>query len=546
MGEKIEKKAKRARDAPNPSSNSKKARESHEAGEQSIANTESDIKKGKSKAKNESSSSLSIVNHERDTAKVITLDQQHAYDVGAVLVSASDFALPKDIPFTLHHQVSSASASQEQRGASLEDGLILSGESDSMDYVGWNWDLNASVGNDSAVRRDAKGYSGEYLVGIYDPEERTVTLRAAPMFNLRRSVKSLSSLSINGSSGLSDWQKRVVARRDLGEAFGNRKTKAKARAEDRMKVDTSNMLDIVNTLQDGIEDTKQNIPSFDQMNAEAEQARPIPPPNFKALTPYEAYPLEILIPDAVFRLLSTRSLESVVSQVEMAKALPIRAAQSSWLKERIWNMIQSAKLRKTNQGKGSSNVKAKIEFDEDGLPIENEEESSMDAAPTNGILKTSRQDARTKLKVAFYIALLWSFLSLARGGSKGGEKEQLLHKLRLHNLSGGDQILSELYSQFTEQQRGSKRGSITNFSETKLYAYMFALCLHLEDFSIDTAPLSRDLALPPAKVTDIFRSLGCTSANKPVTNADGTSRTQRRTILKIPFELPKPRKGRRT
>ncbi|MCO5589773.1 hypothetical protein L7F22_043742 [Adiantum nelumboides] len=414
-----------------------------------------------------------------------------------------------------------------------------------MDYVGWNWDLNASIGNDTAVRRDAKGYSGEYLVGIYDPEERTVTLRAAPMFQLRRSVKSLSNLSINGSSGLSDWQKRVVARRDLGEAFGNRKTKAKARAEDRMKVDTSNMLNIVNTLQDGIENTKQSIPSIDEMNAEAELARPIPPPNFKAQSPHQAYPLEVLIPDAIFRLLSTRSLEEVESQVELAKALPVRAAQSTWLKDRMWNMIQSAKLRKMNQGKGSSSAKAKVEFDEDGLPVENEDESSMDTAPTNGILKTSRQDARTKLKVAFYIALLWSFLTVAKGGSKGGEKEQLLFKLRLHNLSGGDQILSDLFSQFSEQERGSKRGTITPFTETKLHAYMFALCLHLEDFSIDTTPLANDLAIPPSRVADIFRSLGCTSANKTVTNADGTSRSQRRTILKIPFELPKPRKGRR-
>ncbi|PWN33795.1 uncharacterized protein FA14DRAFT_185336 [Meira miltonrushii] len=545
MGEKSDKKEKRSRDASSSSSASKKARKSQEASEHSISQNESGVKKGKGKAKDGQISTSADTTQDRETAKIKTLDQQHAYDVGAVLVSASDFALPKDIPFTLHHQPGSTSASQEQRGASLEDGLILSGESDSMDYVGWNWDLNASVGNDSAVRRDAKGYSGEYLVGIYDPEERTVTLRAAPMFNLRRSVKSLSNLSINGSSGLSDWQKRVVARRDLGEAFGNRKTKAKARAEDRMKVDTSNMLDIVNTLQDGIEDTKQNIPSIDEMNAEAEHARPIPPPNFKAQTPHEAYPLEVLIPDAIFRLLNTRTLEGVESQAELAKALPVRASQSPWLKERIWNMIQSAKFRKMNQGKGGSPTKAKVEFDEDGLPIENEDESSMDTAPTNGILKTSRQDARTKLKVAFYISILWSFLSVARGGSKGGEKEQLLFKLRLHNLPGGDQILADLFSQFTEQERGSKRGSITNFTETKLYAYMFALCLHLEDFSIDTAPLARDLTVPPTKVTDIFRSLGCTSANKTVTNSDGTSRAQRRTILKIPFELPKPRKGRR-
>lgn len=42
-------------------------------------------------------------------------------------------------------------------------------------------------------------------------------------------------------------------------------------------------------------------------------------------------------------------------------------------------------------------------------------------------------------------------------------------------------------------------GQVTSFTETKLYAYMFALCLHLENFSIDPTSLSKDLGLKPTR-----------------------------------------------
>ena len=48
----------------------------------------------------------------------------------------------------------------------------------------------------------------------------------------------------------------------------------------------------------------------------------------------------------------------------------------------------------------------------------------------------------------------------------------------------------------------------------------------------------------PTRVTEIFRSLGCTPAKKSVMQADGTSKQERMLVLKCPLELPKPRKGR--
>lgn len=43
------------------------------------------------------------------------------------------------------------------------------------------------------------------------------------------------------------------------------------------------------------------------------------------------------------------------------------------------------------------------------------------------------------------------------------------------------------------------RYQVTGFTETKLLAYMFALALHLDYFTIDAASLANDLGLPPTK-----------------------------------------------
>lgn len=102
-----------------------------------------------------------------------------------------------------------------------------------------------------------------YMVGIYDPSTSTVELRAAPAFIVRRSIKALNdvSASISGygvNDGTMDWDSRVAARRDLGEAFGNRKTKLKAKADDRMKVNTANMTGIMETVQKEIEENSRD------------------------------------------------------------------------------------------------------------------------------------------------------------------------------------------------------------------------------------------------------------------------------------------------
>lgn len=323
-----------------------------------------------------------------------------------------------------------------------------------------------------------------------------------------------------------------------------------------MKVDTSNMADVMDTLRSNIDETMNGLPTADAIEQQADLARPIPPPNLKALTPQEAYPIHVLIPDTVLRMLQTRSLETTESSDELGKFVPAPAANASWIKERMWALVQASQLRKGNAASATSPSK-KIDFSEDGAimgpsPAPGSGADSGASVATSSILKTSKEDSRLKLKIVLYISLLWGFAKFAGGRGNGGDKEVLLGKLRLNRMSGGELILDDLFTRFAQAQRGAKRAQLTSFTETKLYAYMFALSLHLDDFSLDPVPLARDLAMGPQRVAEVFKSLGCSTTTAPRQGAvaggggggDG-QRVQRRVILKCPVELPKVRQVRR-
>jgi DNA-directed RNA polymerase I subunit RPA49 len=441
MASGVEAKAKRKETADSPVA-VKKARASN--------GLESD--KGKSRMREESSTKVfGTFDKEgtvKDKSKVVlrTASKHNAYEIGPVLVSSSDFVPPRDVEYTLHHRQAASSSSSSQ-GASLRDRLVFAGESDTMDYVAWNFDMNASVDDEAKTRQEARGYSGEYMVGVYDPEKSTVTLRAAPVFALTRSIKALGSLSMDQSSGTRDWQERMQARRGLGETFGNRKTKLKARNADRMKVDTSNMLDVMGIMQEGIEEATYNIPTEEDMKEEADQSRPMPPANLNALVPQEAYPLNQLIPDAIFRLLNVKLLQNVESASQLGRLLPFDGPNHSvWLKDRMWPLIQVSQL-------AHNKMKNKMELDDD--------EEAQFVAATSGILKSStganRQESKINLKILWYIALMWSFVKIVARRDKGGDKEALLKKLKLDQTHGGEAILDDLFARFAQTERGALR-----------------------------------------------------------------------------------------
>ncbi|PWN53433.1 RNA polymerase I associated factor, A49-like protein [Violaceomyces palustris] len=433
-----------------------------------------------------------------------------AREAGPVLASFADFTPSPSTPFTLYRAEPLAGA--PVNGEGIQDRLVLAGETDTIEYLGDNW----RFGN----LEENKGYTGEYMLGVYDPSTSSVTLRSAPLFTVSRSVKALNDLvGMADERESQDWSVRVQARRDLGEAFGNRKAKAAVRNQDRMKVDTRNMEGILDQVTEGIEDSTASLPTKEVLEATANQARPVPPANLQAEHPSEAYALSDLIPPNVLKQLSIKRLIDCQDQASLAAALPVPGPRHSrWLVTRTWSAVQNAQHSQASSSTTS--------FDSDGQAI---------PKPGGG------EEARNRVKVALYIALLWAF----RKNSKLADRSVLVEKLKLEGEQ--EPVLEDMIRRFTETQRGSNKPQLTTFSETKLLAYMFALCLHLDNFSVDSQSIASDLALAPKRVSDIFKSLGCTSADRVQHGIDDNSkeysRKEKRMILKLPLVFPKVSRG---
>ncbi|GAB1523388.1 DNA-directed RNA polymerase I subunit rpa49 [Rhizoctonia solani] len=116
-------------------------------------------------------------------------------------------------------------------------------------------------------------------------------------------------------------------------------------------------------------------------------------------------------------------------------------------------------------------------------------------------------------------------LSKATGDPRAALRE------RLDSATVPDLVFDGLLERFTETARGG-RPTVTSQTETKLFTYLLALCLRIDAFSTVILPLANDLKISPVKLTTYFKSLGC--------KIQGTG-DERRAVLTVPLEFPKPR-----
>ncbi|CAD6930784.1 unnamed protein product, partial [Tilletia controversa] len=359
------------------------------------------------------------------------------------------------------------------------------GQDDVMFYHNTNWRPKPLTPDGKRPPAD-KGYSGQYLIGVRDPNTNTITLHRAPMFTMTRLVSSLQNLSaIKDDSGPSaDWSARVAARRDLGDVFGTKKAKATVRAQDRLKVDASHMTAMLEEVADGIDESAAVLPTVEDITETEAKGKPGPVPDMAATTPAEVYPPNVLIPSSILSTLPIQRLLTSDDEASMRKVLPQPGpGQSDWVSSRMWALVKRVKAN-SSHGEG-------------------------------GILRTNREEARVKLRMAFYLALLWAF---RKNRGVLDDKATLMGKLRIDGASNGEVIVDDLLSRFAETPRGGGKPILTTTSETRLFTHICALALHLDDFAVDPHDLALALNIPSAKVIDYFKSIGCTvsDVNVPV------------------------------
>lgn len=458
----------------------------------------------------------------------------------AYTVDSPSFTPPKSMTLyhKKHHTTSSSSSSSSS--ATTSDSLVIGhrpSHSPNIIVESTNWDLT-DIDTDAEKAR-AKGFPGSYLIGIYDPATRKVSLHPAPLLSISRSIVP------QGPDGSDASSARIQAnynsaRRDLGELFGNRKQKLAMRNADRMKVDTTGMAeDILQGITDSVQDSKvESQPSSQhdggagaadpsQPSAAELATRPIPTPHLDATSPEFVYPLSELFPPQVSTNVNPTPLIHATDIDHIKKILPGPVYQSKWLQARIWSRVLANRR-------------------------------AADEEAPSGILKSSSSSPqKTQVKQLLYIAILWSIRSLAQQtrGRILGDRNALKEKLKLQRRNGegadpsAEALLDQILALYCEKERQNNRLHLTPFLETKLLATICALCLHIDGFQSDPEMIASGMGLQPVKIKEVLKSLGCstryrqsidTSANQ---DADKKAKKEKVMVLKCPVVLPSGRSG---
>jgi DNA-directed RNA polymerase I subunit RPA49 len=298
----------------------------------------------------------------------------------------------------------------------------------------------------------AKAQAGcRYLIGIHNSRTGKTVFRPAPLHLVTRTIKAHKSLSTGDSTVPLGYSE---ARTALGQSFGTKKAQAALRAAERNKVDVNAMKDVVGYLQKGIEAGTVDLPTEEQAAETAASARQIPPLNEDAVTPEEVYPLHSVIPEVEWNAISiSEMLEDGLTLGLRMRTLP--NARSEWIGDHMKQEFSSDKPKKRS------------------------------------------------LKMIYYIAALLVFRRVTR--SKELDRDNITQKME--GIPGV--IVEGMMNRFMEVPRSGSKFKATKDKQNLLCTYIFALCLKVDQFYTDTTVLSRDLALAPASVNTLFKSLGC-------------------------------------
>jgi DNA-directed RNA polymerase I subunit RPA49 len=207
------------------------------------------------------------------------------------------------------------------------------------------------------------------------------------------------------------------------------------------------MRGVLGALQDRVAANTSALPSKEEAVAQADAARPIPPHDPAATDPAGAYPLAGIVPPPEWAALPAAALVAAGDAKARAALLPHTRSDYVW-----------AHLR------------------------------TVFAAP-----KPKTEDVRTLV----YISYLLAFRGLARTLDSADAV-----RARLRGVPAP--VLDGLLARFAEAARGSTACAPlrlcavrpqTGATETKLLTHLFALCLRLDDYAVDTAVLAKDLSM---------------------------------------------------
>ena len=351
--------------------------------------------------------------------------------------------------------------------------FLMHGESATLDYNGQTEDDD----------------NNEYLVGLYDPLNKSIDLYRAPYVNARVSAKS--ARKFDGPSIKSQGTRNIAQRNALGEAFGTKKAKSAIASAERNRIDADKLADIEMDIIDNVSKSTQDLPTREKMAQEVVDDRPTPVANVDATNVEDIYPVHNIIPSKEWSYLRIQPLLDEDNDSARLELLPY--SKSSYIAKTLPSLIN--------------------------------------------------QNNHEKLQLLMYASLLFGVYTNRRVRDKESLMTRLQNKVSEVLVDG---VLERFTIAKASQFGKSKDRSfvIDPHHEDKLLCYLLAIILHLNNFMVELPPLAHELNMKPTRLVGLFKALGATIKSATVGQAEAfgipknMAATYKIASLKVPFKLP--------
>jgi len=313
------------------------------------------------------------------------------------------------------------------------------------------------------------------LPALYDPSTSTLQINpSTPLYLLAHRAKRLRTAALPSSASKESKIEWRVKRNDLGEVFGTRKAKSQIKAAERNKVDVGAMQGVKGHLMESIgERMEEGEYAFEFSLYIAliwRGAGPvgpsdlIPAPNLTTSEVSEIYSRDTLIPPAEYSSIDVSNILHARDDKGRSASLPWR--RSRWIEDKMRMIVQSASSGSTKR----VTLLVCLLF-----------------ASLN--IVADRKESR---RMCYYLSTILLLHDLA----------PQLHKIPRTDLPAKfpgvpEQLRNGCISRFTESS--GKRYTVTDKTRTKLLAWICALYLSLNDWTIPVGTVAAELKLSIGK-----------------------------------------------
>lgn len=324
-----------------------------------------------------------------------------------------------------------------------------------------------------------------YCIAIENTQNNVFDVIPVPLVHLECHVKAQK---IHEESQEKNYEKEKM---ELGEAFGSKRMKKTIQNKALHTISTQQLEDVSHIMINNIKETTKNMSNIEEIHTDTHANLPIPPPNTQTTELKEVYSLSDIISPSELSAIHIKTIIQESNERNRTALLPFK--NSRYINEHLTKALSAKKKNKRH------------------------------------------------IKLLYYASLLMAFYT----------NHQLVSKKDLLTKKLGDPpliLVDNLITRFSEYARSRTnhetiQSVITSYGVDKILCYLFALCLIIDDFSVDINLLAQDLSLSNQKCKELFKTLGCkiqgyTETERLTLNlSKAEAKSYKRAVLTLPFEF---------